>query len=105
VTLMHHDVTRTTAFSLRGELDMARAPQCHRELAAYAACTQGDLVCDCAELDFLDSSGIAMFVAVSNELAADGRSLRLVNVNGIPLRALQVCGLLARFGLSPDRAP
>ena len=105
MTHTHNETTRTTVFSLRGEIDMASAPQCHRALDAHAAFTLGEIVCDCTDLGFLDSTGIAMLVEVSDDLAAQGRGFRLVNVNGIPLRALQICSLVARFGLSRDRAP
>jgi anti-sigma B factor antagonist len=105
VTHTHHEATRTTAFSLRGDVDMASAPQFHRALEAHAAFTLGEIVCDCTDLGFLDSTGIAMLVEVFDDLSAQGRGFRLVNVNGMPLRALQICGLLARFGLSPDGAP
>ena len=55
-------------FRVRGEIDMASAGECGTELWAYAATIEGDVVCDCTELRFLDSSGIAMFVELENEL-------------------------------------
>ena len=81
-------------FPLRGELDMERAPECRVQLWAYAMTSEGDVVCDCTELEFLDSSGVAMFVEVNKELAERGRALHLTHVTGGPRRVLEVTGLL-----------
>jgi anti-sigma B factor antagonist len=89
-------------FRLRGELDMLSAPECRVELWAYTATTDGTVVCDCADLEFLDSSGIAMLLRVQRELHALGRELRLINVIGAPRRALEACGLSEQFDVTDE---
>jgi len=50
----------TTVF-LHGELDMATVPQLERALDGV----EGAVVFDCAELSFVDSSGLAVFSRVA----------------------------------------
>jgi anti-sigma B factor antagonist len=86
-------------FRLRGELDMATTPEWRVQLWAYTATSEGDVVCDCTDLEFLDSSGIAMLLQVQRELHALDRDLCLFNVIGVPRRALEACGLSEQFGV------
>jgi len=60
-----------------GEVDLATAPQLDAALGELVAATDGDLRIDCAELTFIDSSGISVLVATEQQLAADGRKLVL----------------------------
>ena len=78
-----HDHGVTTVF-LEGELDMAAAPELERELAGVT----GPVVFDCAELSFVDSSGLAVFSRVDRN---GGATLR--NVGGNLRRLLEVVAL------------
>lgn len=91
-------------FQLRGEVDMATASDLRAALDAYAATSEGEVVCDCTDLDFLDSSGIAVLIDVYQELGQLDRGIRLTNVSGPLRRVLEVTGLLDTFGVdsSPD---
>ena len=60
-----------------GEVDLATAPQLDAALGDLVVATDGDLRIDCAELTFIDSSGISVLVATEQRLAADGRKLVL----------------------------
>ena len=73
----------TTVF-LQGELDMAAVPQLERELDGV----KGHVVFDCAELSFVDSSGLAVFSRVDRN---GGTTLR--NVKGNVRRVLEVVAL------------
>src|SRR5262249_27761161 len=68
------------------------------------ATSEGEVVCDCTDLEFLDSSGISMLVEVHYELAQLGRDMRLINVIGAPRRCVQVCGMTEYFRIT-DEAP
>jgi anti-anti-sigma factor len=94
-----HAARRFAPFRLRGELDLATADEVRVQLWAYAATTEGEMVCDCRDLTFLDSSGIAMIIAVDDELRLRDRRLRLTNLTGTPRCALEICGLAERFGI------
>jgi anti-anti-sigma factor len=66
--------------------------------------TKDDLVIDCRDLEFLDSSGIAVFVHTQRLLEIDGRGLRLANVNGIARRAIELLGLAEVLGLTQSES-
>jgi len=79
-------------FYLRGELEAANAPAVQASLNDAAA-FDTDLVVDCADLTFIDSSGIAVLVRTQQMLAARGRRLRIVNARASTERLFQVTGL------------
>jgi anti-sigma B factor antagonist len=60
-----------------GEVDLATAPQLKAALGDLVTATDGDLRIDCAELAFIDSSGVSVLVAIEQRLAAAGRRLVL----------------------------
>jgi anti-sigma B factor antagonist len=62
---------------VNGEVDLATAPQLEAALAELVTATVGDLRIDCAELAFIDSSGVSVLVATEQRLAVDGRKLVL----------------------------
>jgi anti-anti-sigma factor len=99
MTLVDRNSTAFAPFQLRGEVDVATAAEVLDALTAYAATSEGDIVCDCTELELLDSSGIAGLVAMQHTLEGLGRTLRLVNVNGSPRQALEILSLLDLFDI------
>ena len=82
----------TLVVQLGGELDVAGAPRLDDLLSAL----NGDaIVLDLAELDFVDSSGLAVFVRARNR----GQRLRLRSPGHTVRRAFQVSGLDEVFDL------
>lgn len=57
---------------VRGEVDMATAPQLREALTALLDDGATRLVLDCRGLEFLDSSGIGVLIAVRKRLGDDG---------------------------------
>jgi anti-anti-sigma factor len=55
--------------------------------------TNDDIVVDCAGLEFIDSSGIHVFLGVQELLEAQGREFRIENLSGTPRRAFELLGL------------
>jgi len=86
-----NDVAEARYF-LRGEIDLAERDRVRCELA-MALTRPNDLLVDCRDLTFLDSSGVAVLVDVRQELEAAGYNMLLVNVTGPPRRVLEVLGL------------
>jgi len=97
------------AFLLTGEVDVAMAPRIARELSAHAAEHVGDVVIDCSDLEFLDSTGVQVLVDLQQRLQAEGRRLDLVDLPEQTRRVLEIAGLAELFGvgergLEPDSA-
>ncbi len=82
-------------FHLRGEIDVATASGLVVTLRSVAGLqpTAREIVVDCADLMFIDAAGIGALVSVANELAEEGRTLRLVHPSRMLVRLLQILDL------------
>lgn len=58
---------------VRGEIDVATAPQLRELLHDLVQGGAKEIVLDCQELGFLDSSGIGLLVATRKRLGDDGQ--------------------------------
>jgi len=81
-----------------GEVDMATAPQLREVLDAAVDAADGDVVLDCAELAFLDSSGIGVLVAARNRLGDRGE-LVLDSPPDNVRRVLEITGVAGHLTL------
>jgi anti-anti-sigma factor len=86
-------------FLLSGEFDLANTPGLLDDLCQIVSATGADLVVDCSELRFIDSSGIKVLIQVRNALDAQGRRFRMQRLPPTPLRTLEVLGLLEVLGV------
>jgi anti-sigma B factor antagonist len=83
--------------ALAGELDRATATPTRAAVDGYVTDQTTRVTFDLEKLTFMDSSGIALLVQVSNQV---GR-VELVHVAPIVHRVLEATGLLEHFGLAP----
>jgi anti-anti-sigma factor len=81
---------------LAGELDLASVETTKAGIAPYLAANPARITFDLEKLTFMDSSGIALLVQISNDVG----SVTLTHVPPIVHRVLDATGLLAHFGLS-----
>jgi anti-anti-sigma factor len=86
-------------FFLRGDIDIATAPDLQRALDEWihAATSDDTLILDCCGLTFLDSSAVAVILHTQRLLTQEGRELRIVNADRAAARVLDVLGLTAMF--------
>jgi len=82
---------------LAGELDLASVETVKAGIARYLAGSPVRVTFDLEKLTFMDSSGIALLVQVSD----DFDHVSLTNVTPIVQRVLEATGLLEHFGLVP----
>ena len=68
-----------------GELDLASAPRAGETLEAAVPASARGLVIDFRELDFIDSSGIAMLFSLARRLGGRRQQLRVVARPGEPV--------------------
>jgi anti-sigma B factor antagonist len=87
-------------YPVRGDIDLATSTGLQDNLLVLVNATNDDIVIDCDELEFIDSSGIAVFVHTQRLLEIGGRALRLEHVNGMARRAIELLGLSEVLGLS-----
>lgn len=78
-----------------GELDVASVESIRDDLDALLASAEEPLEVDLSRLTFMDSSGIAVLVRLSNHFS----EMRVSNASSIVTRAIEVLGLSERLGL------
>jgi anti-sigma B factor antagonist len=82
---------------VRGEVDLATASAFREELEALVERGADDIVLDCAEMTFIDSSGLAELVRCLTTLRRQGRELHLIKLSEPCRRTLEITGLLPLF--------
>jgi anti-anti-sigma factor len=93
VAIQSADRDESLVAVVRGEVDVATAPELDRELEQATARGPGSLVVDLAGVTFLDSSGCHVLVRAHRRGEAAGVGVELAGVNGTTLRVLEVAGL------------
>jgi anti-anti-sigma factor len=76
-------------FYVWGEVDLATAPELEKDLLVAIDVTRGDLIIDCRDLSFIDSSGIQVLMRTRDRLFDQGRDLRLTRVHPRMRQALE----------------
>ena len=75
---------------LSGELDLANAEALLARALDLAELTEGDLILDLSELEFLGSVGLRSLLAIHAGLDASGRRLVLRNAQPVVVRLLAI---------------
>lgn len=74
-----------------GELDISGAPHAGEQIADAVPTSARGLVVDMSDLDFIDSSGVAMLFGLVRRLASRRQELRVVAPKGKPVaRVLEI---------------
>jgi anti-sigma B factor antagonist len=84
--------------ALTGELDLASVEVTRAGIEAFLINQPTRVTFDLEKLTFMDSSGIALLVQISNEIG----QVTLIHVAPIVHRVLEATGLLEHFGLAPQ---
>jgi phospholipid transport system transporter-binding protein len=86
---------------LGGELDVAAIPELRDRLNRVE---EGDVTLDCSALTFLDSSGLALLVALYHARRARGAELVIVNPSRCVTRVLELTGLSILLAVPSTRS-
>jgi anti-sigma B factor antagonist len=93
-----HERGEATIVSLCGELDLSSAGVLRDELDKIEAEeTQRELILDLRELDFLDSTGLRMFLDLEARRRAHAHPLAVSGANAAVQRLFTVTGTTTRF--------
>ena len=79
--------------SLHGELDGQNAKALEDELIRIEATSVSRIVLDLGDLEFVDSTGLAVIVRADTRAKNDGHVLRLLRPNGEVARVFELCDL------------
>ena len=80
-------------YPISGDVDMSTTEDLQNRLLVLVNATNDDLVLDCADLEFIDSTGIGVVMHTQRLLEVQGRNLRVENLNGMARRAFDILGL------------
>ncbi len=80
-------------YRMQGEISLATTPRLRLDLKRAIARNEPQLLVDCAELEFIDSSGIAALLEANQLLEAEGRHLVILNVPRGPRLVFETLGL------------
>jgi anti-anti-sigma factor len=86
--------------SLHGELDGATAKELEAEFIRIEATSVSRIVLDLSELEFIDSTGLAVILRADTRAKNDGHVLRVLRPDGKVGRVFELSGLdkLLAFG-------
>jgi anti-anti-sigma factor len=88
--------TTGTRVVVRGELDLATAPQLERALTGLT----GDITVDCRDVSFVDSTALGVLVRAHNRLAEQQHRLVIEGLTTRCRRVFEVSGLDATLNLA-----
>jgi anti-sigma B factor antagonist len=89
-----------TVITVRGEVDMATAPQLRDLLKQLIDAGSQRIVLDCRALAFLDSSGIGVLIAARNRLGDDGEIV-LDSPPAHVRKVLEITGVASHLSVVP----
>lgn len=92
-------VDKNGIVKMSGEIDYTVTPKIRTGLLNYIEKTQGPLKMDLADLNYLDSSGLAVFIEARRHLVEQGRSLEILSVTPEVKKIFQLTQVDKLFGL------
>ncbi len=84
---------RETVFALSKEIDSGNADEFYEVVSAAYAANPCNLVFDCAELEFIDSTTLGTFVKILKKAKQDGFTLRIINIQPRLKKLFVICAL------------
>ena len=83
--------------TLIGDFDNAASTQAERALAPVFECTDSDVVIDCAQLNYISSSGLRILLNVFKHTQGNGFKVILKSLSGDVKEVLELSGFLQLF--------
>jgi anti-sigma B factor antagonist len=91
--------------ALTGELDLATAPELRERLGLLSEKGENQVTLDLTDLDFVDSTGLSVFVMAFNRTQAGGGSMIIRNPSLPVMRIFEITGLTSIFTIANDGEP
>lgn len=79
--------------SLSGDIDLGNAEAFYAVVTEAYGTQKGNIVFDCTELAFIDSTTLGTFVKIMKMLKADGYALRLTGLQAKLKKLFVICAL------------
>lgn len=88
---------RGTVIELAGELDLESAPELERQLREVERAGPGRVLIDLGDLEFMDSTGVAVIIRAGRAARENGHRLSLRPGPPQVQRLFELTGMLQRF--------
>lgn len=82
-----------------GEIDFSVTPKVRESLIKLLEGSEGDVVLDLADLAYIDSSGLALFIELRKQMQEKGRTVRIRSISPQVRKLLHLTQLGEMFGL------
>lgn len=100
--IAEHSDGEVLVLSVRGELDIATARILEERLRALLA-ERRQVALDLAELEFIDSTGLAALVAAAHSAALDGGGFAIRAVSASAQRVMELSGVAGTLNLPANQ--
>ena len=80
-------------FALRGEIDSENADEFYGEVMHAYEAAPSDIVFDCTELEFIDSTTLGTIVKILKHAKTDGHKLKLTHLQPRLKKLFVICAL------------
>ena len=78
---------------LSGDIDLGNAEAFYQAVASAYQETPADLLFDCKALNFIDSTTLGTFVKILKQVTADGRKMKLMQLQPKIKKLFLICAL------------
>ena len=79
--------------AIAGEVDIYTAQELKNRLYEIVDSTSKDIVIDCSNLNYIDSTGLGIFVGAFKKAKADSRNIKIVNIKDNIRKLFIITGL------------
>lgn len=83
----------TLQITLSGEIDLGNAEEFYAAVTDAYKAQKGNVVFDCENLNFIDSTTLGTFVKILKTLKTDGYSMKLTNLQAKIKKLFLICSL------------
>jgi anti-sigma B factor antagonist len=90
---------------VQGEVDTLEAPKLHEVADEMLSDGAHGLVIDCGSVDFIDSAGLSVLVALQQRAQAQGGTVTVRRPSAVMYRLLQITGLDGPLRVEEPPAP
>lgn len=104
MNIAQEKVAETVILSISGQIDGKTAKAFEERVNQVLAEETGGLIIDCADLAFISSAGLRVFLIAAKKLKPQRRSLIVCSLQPLVAEIFQTTGLPGILTVRPDRA-
>lgn len=88
--------------SLKGDIDIYAAPELKEKLATMIETHKSDIVIDCKDLNYIDSTGLGALVALLKRAKDYDKGIRIINIKPYIRKLFTITGLEKIFSMEEE---